>query len=246
MDFRFLTLLLASMSSAAVIAQTVYESKGGQGKVYSDRPLPGGKPVDLRPLNVIEPVPVPPANASPVPAADSSPAKLATPYRSLTVVFPEPGGSVAANNATFEVRLAVDPPLLVEKGHAFALRLDGRPVPGRYTATEMMVPPEFFGNVAPAGVQRHVLEASIIDAGGQTVMQAAPIDFQTRFVTVLQRPHSLQPLPAHPPARVQRPVPPDPGRDQLPRRATEPLPPGPVSPGRSGVSPGKLLPESGR
>ena len=77
-------------------------------------------------------------------------------------------------------------------------------------------------------------------------LPAAPIDFQTRFVTVLQRPHSLQPLPAHPPARVQRPVPPDPGRDQLPRRATEPLPSGPVSPGRSGVSPGKLLPESGR
>lgn len=202
--------------------QTVYESKNGEGKTYSDRPLPGSKAVELRPLNVIEPLPVAPTAGPRRDGAfvpDGKPAPVAT-YRSLAVVFPEVDGSVAANYATFEVRVAVDPPLQVENGHAFTLRLDGRPVPGRYTATEMMIPPEFFGNVAPAGVQRHVLEASIVDAGGQPLLVASPVSFQTRFVTVLQRP------------RVQR-LPPHPLPPSLPphgRRGMEPAPTVPAAP----------------
>jgi hypothetical protein len=208
---RLSAIVLALLvASGTAWTQTVYESRGTQGKVYSDRPLPGSKAVELRPLTVIEPVPVPPA--VPVPAAESgtAAAKVAA-YRTLTVVFPEAEGSVAANHATFEVRVAVDPPLQIGQGHAFALRLDGRPVPGRYTATEMMVPPEFFGNVAPAGVQRHVIEASIVDAGGQVLLVSPPVEFQTRFVTVLQRPR------AQPPHRV-------PPREFRPLPETKPAP----------------------
>lgn len=205
--------------ACSVTAQTVYESKGGQGKVYSDRPVPGGKPVELRPLNVIEPVPV---QAAPAPASvdETRPGPpSAPPYRSLAVVFPEAGGSVAANNATFEVRVSIDPPLQIARGHAFMLRMDGRGVPGRYTSTEMMIPPEFFGDVAPAGVQQHVIEAYVVDAQGGTLLSAAPVSFQTRFVTVLQRPHSLQPLPKPLPRPRPEPVPaPEPGPLVVPRR----------------------------
>lgn len=187
---RMTTLVCGVLLIAGVSAQTVYESKGGQGKVYSDRPLPGGKPVDLKPLNVIEATPVPPA-APKAAAEDAKPAAsaAATAYRSLTVVFPEAGGSVAANNATFEVRVSIDPPLQIAKGHAFSLHLDGRTLPVRYTASEMMIPPEFFGNVVPAGAQQHVLEVSVVDAQGGSILSAAPVSFQTRFVNVLQRPH---------------------------------------------------------
>lgn len=195
--------LFLLVAPATVWPQTVYESRGAQGKVYSDRPSPGSKAVDLRPLNVIEPVPVSPA--APSPPAGGAAEKAPPAYRTLTVVFPEAGGSVAANHATFEVRVAVDPPLQVGKGHAFALRLDGRPVPGRYTATEMMIPPEFFGDVAPAGVQRHVIEASIVDDGGRVLLVSPPVEFQTRFVTVLQRPRV--PPPHWAPPAVRRPEP---------------------------------------
>lgn len=211
---RKLILLGCMLLAGSTLAQTVYESKGGQGKVYSDRPVPGSKPVDLKPLNVIEAAPVAPA--SPKTAAEpSKPATkaLAAAYRSLAVVFPEAGGSVAANNATFEVRVSIDPPLQIEQGHAFSLRMDGRPVPGRYTATEMMIPPEFFGDVAPAGVQQHVLEASVIDAQGGIILSAAPVSFQTRFVTVLQRPHApgqvpggIGTWPQHPQKPLPKPV----------------------------------------
>jgi Domain of unknown function (DUF4124) len=210
-------LLLAS----GAVAQTVYESKGSKGRVFSDQPMPGGKPVELPPLNIIEAVPVPPATPKGV-VEEAKPAPALPAYRSLTVVFPEAGGSVAANYATFEVRVSIDPPLLISKGHAFKLRLDGRPVPGRYTATEMMVPPEFFGDVMPAGVQRHVLEVSVVDEQGGTLLTSAAVDFQTRFVNVLQRPHRLAPSY---PAPVPKPEPkPEPKPAAKGARILEPSP----------------------
>ena len=59
-------LLLANLASA----QTVTSRKAAPAEVFSDRPVPGSKPVDLKPLNVVEPVPVPlpGAVAAPVPA----------------------------------------------------------------------------------------------------------------------------------------------------------------------------------
>ena len=181
-----------------VPAQTVYESTDGQGKVYSDRPGLGGKPVDLRPLNVIDTPPAP-ATVGPQSGAEEAvkPVPAAPAYRRLAVVFPEASGSVGANYATFEVRVSVEPPLQVENGHAFVFRMDGRNVPGRYTSTEMMVPPEFFGDVAPAGVQQHVVQAYVVDGQGNTIISSTPVSFQTRFVNVLQRPHrrSNRPLP---------------------------------------------------
>jgi hypothetical protein len=196
-------LICGLLSVSAVMAQTVYESKGSTGRVFSDQPQPGSKPVQLPPLNVIEPVPTAPATAKPAVEQAQPEAKVFA-YRQLAVVFPEAGGSVAANNATFEVRVSIDPPLQVGMGHSFFLRLDGRAVPGRYTATEMMIPPEFFGDVAPAGVQRHVLEVSVIDGQGGTLLTAPPVDFQTRFVNTLQRP---QRLPTPYPVPVQKPTP---------------------------------------
>jgi hypothetical protein len=196
------SLLLTSV----VTAQTIYESSSGQGKVYSDRPTTGSKPVELRPLNVIEPTQVAPASPKAPAAEEPKAAAPALAYRSLAVVFPEQGGSVAANTATFEVRVSIDPPLQIGKGHAFVLRLDGRTVGIRYTSTEMMVPPEFFGDVIPAGAQRHLLEVSVVDGQGSTVLAATPVDFQTRFVTQLQRPH-LPRVPATQPVFPPRPAP---------------------------------------
>ena len=142
------------LQMGGAMAQTVYESTGGQGKVYSDRPMTGSKPVELRPLNVMEPTPVAPSTPKAAGPEESKSASPVPGYRKLSVVFPETGGSVASNTATFEVRVSIDPPLQIGKGHAFLLRLDGRTVGARYTSTEMMVPPEFFGDVIPAGAQR--------------------------------------------------------------------------------------------
>ena len=208
---KCLSIAVALLLAWGVAAQTVYESTGAQGKVYSDRPGPGGKAVELQPLNVIE-VPPAPATVPPGPATQEvvNPVPAAPAYRRLSVVFPEASGSVAANHATFEVRVSVEPPLQIDRGHALVFRMDGRNVPGRHTSTEVMFPPEFFGDVAPAGVQQHVLQAYVVDAQGSTIIAATPVSFQTRFVNVLQRPHSPSqgPLPTPTPKPLPRALPP--------------------------------------
>jgi hypothetical protein len=201
---------LALSCSGLVLAQTVYESTGAGGRVYSDRPLPGGKPVDLKPINVIEAPPVRPPSAVPTPAgAGVEPAEsaesAAVRYRNFAVVFPESGGSVVANNAVFEVRVSVDPPLQIARGHAFALRLDGRNVPGRYTATEMIVPPEFFRDMVLSGGQPHVVEVEIVDATGGVVLAAPPVSFHSRFVNVVRQP-AVVPKPRAVPKPAPLPV----------------------------------------
>ena len=208
--------LVSLLAASGLPAQTIYESRDASGtRVFTDRPSAGAKPVELKPLNIVEPVPLSPAS----PAQPDPPPSAAPGYRRFGIVFPEADGTVGINMATFEVRVAIDPPLRIADGHAFVFRMNGRNIPGRFTATENMVPPEFFGDTLPAGSQQNVIEASVIDGQGNVVMRAAPVSFQTRFVNRLQRPR--QPPGAE---AVPLPVPPVTGGGRPPR------PPPPLRP----------------
>ena len=183
--------LVSLLAASGLPAQTIYESRDASGtRVFTDRPSAGAKPVELKPLNIVEPVPLSPAS----PAQPDPPPSAAPGYRRFGIVFPEADGTVGINMATFEVRV------------------NGRNIPGRFTATENMVPPEFFGDTLPAGSQQNVIEASVIDGQGNVVMRAAPVSFQTRFFNRLQRPRQPPgavpvPLPAPPAAGMGRPGP---------------------------------------
>lgn len=205
--------------AATVAAQTVYESKGGGGKVYSDRPMPGGKPVDLKPLNIIEPVQPASPGTPPAPASDrAGKDEAAFQYKRFAIVSPEQNGSVAANNALFEVRLSIDPPLQVARGHAIVLRLDGRPVSGRQTTTEIVLPGEVLGDAMLAGTQQHVVEASVVDGQNMLVLAASPVSFLTRVVAVQPRP-GMYPQPYQQP--YQQPVPYLPAKPRPPKPVEE-------------------------
>ena len=119
---RWFLAVISLLVAAGVLAQPVYESRDASGtRVFTDRPSSGGKPVDLKPLNVVEPIPVPPPSPAAPVAADQRQSAPAPAYRSLSIVFPEPGGSVGINTATFEIRVAVDPPLQI--GDPWEVRL---------------------------------------------------------------------------------------------------------------------------
>lgn len=203
--------LSACLLPGVLPAQTVYESKGPNGPVFSNQPSPGAKVLVLPPLNVMEaPPPAPPpsppgASAAPPapPGTASSPATATAAYRSFAIVAPEDDGSVVANTALFEVRLSVDPALRIGDGHAFAVSVDGRPVVQRFTATEFTIPPEFWGDELPPPNQRHQLAAAIVDRDGRVLKQAAPVVFYLRHATRLQR----RPPPLGAPEAPQTPSP---------------------------------------
>ena len=184
--------------AVVALAQGVYVTEGKNGPVYSDQPRPGAREVDLPPINV---APASPEKATPAPPGVSpeAPAKrdAARPaYRSFSIVWPENEGSVLANTAIFEVRLAIDPPLRLGDGHAFMVRINGRAVAQRFTASEFMIPPEFWGDDLPPPNQLMQLDARVVDGEGRELVSAPPVRFYLRHATLRNRP----PRPVHLPA----------------------------------------------
>ncbi len=196
------------LCTASVPAQNVYQTRGTNGPVFSDQPLPGAKAVELPPLNVINSTSLTGGGVAEKgaasPKADSkksvskqsaSSKEAAFVYRSFSIVFPENDGSVVANTALFEVRVALDPALRLGEGHAITVSINGRPVGQRFTASEFMIPPEFWGDQLPPPNQRIQLGATIVDGDGKVLKEAAPVQFQMRYTTGLQRPLQLRPKP---------------------------------------------------
>ena len=186
---------------AVAQAQGVYVTPGANGPVFSDKPQSGAKPVPLQPLNVVTPQPK--AAVGPVAkTADQYPAAKQdtgiAEYQNFAIVSPEDGGSVAANTAVFEVRVVIDPPLQLGEGHAFVVKINGRPVGSRFTATEFMIPPEFWGDTLPPANQQMQLDAYVVDLNGLLLKKAVPVRFFMRYVQFYQhkRPPQPHPLPA--------------------------------------------------
>ena len=182
--------------SSPLSAQGVYVKQGPNGPVFSDQPAPGAKEVTLKPINVM---PAPPADPKAATEASEGGPKVVTvetkpasapssDYDRFQIVSPENDGSTVANTAVFEVRLAVNPPLRLADQHAFVISLNGRPVNQRFTATEFMVPPEFWEELPPPN-QEMQLDASIIDGKGQILKRADPVRFYLRYTTVYQNPN---------------------------------------------------------
>lgn len=200
-----LCLLLALPTGAS--AQEVFVTRGAGSPVFSDKPQPGAKAMVLPPINVVEPVPVT-KNAAPaaVPIPDQSgKTAAAIAYRSFRIVSPENDGSVAANTALFDVRVAADPDLQLGEGHAIMVSINGQPVGQRFTSSEFTIPPEFWGDSLPPANQRQQLDAAIVDRNGEVLKQAAPVTFILRYVTGINRPPWYRPRPMPPPRPVQLP-----------------------------------------
>jgi hypothetical protein len=187
------------LSSTLLSAQGVFVTQGENGPVFSDKPQPGAKEVTLKPLNVV-PLPKAPKVTAPVlpvePEVKEDLEKadaVLQAYQTFAVIYPENNGSIVANTAVFDVRVSVEPALKLGEGHAFVVSLNGRPVGQRFTATEFMIPPEFWGDNLPAPNQVVQLDASIIDANDQVLQKAAPIRFTLRYATVMNRPKPQRP-----------------------------------------------------
>lgn len=190
---------------AVALAQEVFVTRGAGGPVYSDKPQPGSRPVTLPELNVSPAVPL---TKAAVPAARKAPdeagsrAAAVPGYQKFSIVFPEDNASVAANTALFEVRVALEPALQLGEGHAIMVSVNGRPVGQRFTATEFMIPPEFWGDTLPPANQRHQVDAAIVDGNGAVIRRAEPVTFYLRYVEF--RHHRPVPLPMP----VEKPRPP--------------------------------------
>ena len=191
-----LLLCLQLFQSAMLHAEGVYVTQGEHGPVFSDKPQPGSKAVTLQPLNRMPAQKESSASShnafSPADGTNVSPSNAGqrrdaakTSYLGFAIISPQNEGSVIANTGVFEVRLSLDPSLQVGEGHAFVVSINGRSIGQRFTSTEIMVPPEFWGGMAPIN-QFAQIDASVVDANGYVLIRATPVRFFMRHTTILR------------------------------------------------------------
>lgn len=213
-------LVALAVVATPLLADEIYVIQGKNGPTFTNKPEAGAKPVGLPALSVVPAVAVPKPSAKPAaqeeakepvkdltkeppPLADEAAADGAY-YQDFHIVQPENNGSVVANTAVFEVRLAAEPALRLGDKHAFVVSINGKTVGQRYTATEFMIPEDFWEEL-PAPNQTMQLDASIIDGRGQVIRRAQPVQFSLR--QVVRRPVVVPPVVRAPVRPLPRPKP---------------------------------------
>ena len=157
--------LLIWLLPAVACAQTMYECPGKDGPVFTNTPCPGGKQLDLGPPNVIDT-----GNSPQQPAAQTD-----TPaYTAFTILSPENDGTIHTNTGEFQVSLALTPGL--QGGNAVSVSLDGTQLPTLRYSLQFDITQEEWESAAAANVQ-HMLQASVVDRSGNTLIAATPVQF---------------------------------------------------------------------
>jgi len=175
----FCVALLAAAWCAPCAAQgAVYESKDKAGPVFSDRPSPGAKPVELAPPNVIQ-TPKAPA-ARPAPAAPATPAPN---YSSLTITSLADEGTVHTNTGEFDIVVRSAPALRAKAGDRYRVTLDGKLLAKSYGSRTIRIS-EADWQAAAGTDAKHTLQVAIVGPAGATLIQSAPISFYAHRATV--------------------------------------------------------------
>lgn len=156
-------LVLLALPFVAVEAQVQMRVAPDGTVKFSDRPGPDARPVQVRPAQTVRMPASEPQAAQP---ASAPPTESAFRYSQVTILSPKAGEAVRANNGVVAVRMALQPAL--QPAHAIVLTLDGSRMMFGASADLLMT-----------DVSRglHRLEAEIVDARGEIVTRAEPVDF---------------------------------------------------------------------
>ena len=175
MNHRWMVGVCLLGATLAPWAQTVYESKGKDGPVFSDKPSAGATSVDVPPPNVVSA----PAVAPPAPAP-SAPARPH--YSRLSILMPEVQGTVHTNTGAFDVDVRVQPPL--RPADRVLVQLDGRVVPTAFRSTKLRLSEADWQATATGHDGEHVLQVGVVDAQGVVLIESAPVRFFVKRATV--------------------------------------------------------------
>lgn len=165
--------------SAQCWAQTVYESKDKSGAtVFSDRPTPGAKPMDLAPPNVVQ--------TPALPKRAPGPAAAAAPYTSVAISSLESEGTVHTNTGEFQISVRSVPVLRAAAGDRIRVTLDGNVLARKYSSGAVTIRADDWQGTAAESAQ-HTLQVAIVDPNGTTLIESKPITFYAHRATVRRK-----------------------------------------------------------
>ena len=173
-----LLMVLAIPATAQIY--TYIDASGN--KVFTNQPPDGinAAPVELQPMNTMDP----PETSAPAAASDDAmPVDgQSLPYSQVQLTNLPTDEAMRANNGTFTVRAALQPPL--RPGHSLQLLLDGQPY-GSPTNVPML-------QLTEIDRGDHTLALQVL-AGDQVIQQSAPVTFTVQRVA-LGTPKAVQPI----------------------------------------------------
>jgi hypothetical protein len=175
MSPRWIFVALLTASSAASLAQTVFETRDKAGPVFSDKPSPGAVAVDVTPQNVVSPPQVAPP--PPPPAASAAPA-----YRRLVITRPADQDMVHSNTGAFGISASLSPPL--RPNDRVRVLLDGNLVPTVFRSTSVRLTEADWQSAALGTGGEHTLQLAVVDADGRPWIQSDPVRFYLRGASV--------------------------------------------------------------
>ena len=167
---RMFLFLLAFVFTAA--GAQVYKRIGPDGKVYfSDQPGADAREVDIAPAQAVSLTPLPAQTGAAQPRNDAGAS-----YTEFTIVSPTSDQGVRANDGNVTVSLSLQPELM--SGHTVILNVDGEDGEQIRSSGGMSIE---LNNLSRG---RHSVEATVVDAEGNALIQAGPLSFNVLRVAV--------------------------------------------------------------
>ena len=163
---RRLFLLLLVFTCATSSAQ-VYKRVGPDGEVYfSDQPGPDAKQIEVAPTQTVS---MPSVSAQTGADTQGPAGEEAAAYTAFTIVSPTSEEGVRANDGNVSVQLSLQPQL--KAGHSVVLTVDGEDGEATKSRGGLIV------SLSNLSRGRHTIEAKVVDATGETLIQTGPVGF---------------------------------------------------------------------
>jgi hypothetical protein len=174
MKYRWMMAAALAVQAMAPLAQTVYESQDKAGPVFSDKPSPGAKPLQLEAPNVVSPPAATPAPPQPVAGAPA--------YRRLVISRPANQDSVHSNNGAFGISAQLSPPL--RPSDRVRVLIDGNLVPTVFRSTNLRITPSDWQASALGDRGEHTLQLAVVDANGVPKIESPIVSFYVHHAAV--------------------------------------------------------------
>lgn len=173
---------------ATPAAAEIYRYTDDQGRtVFTDQPPErrGVERVEPSPINLVAP-PAPRRQSADAPAIDAEAQAFTGRYTRLAIINLPDEQALRANNGSFDVQVALEPPLA--PGHSLRLLLDGLPHGPTTHATTLPV--------AQADRGMHSLVVQVVDARGTPIQQSDAVTLTVQRTSV-NSPARQAPPPPH-------------------------------------------------
>jgi len=193
MKRQSLALLLGSLCAMSAFATTYVRVEKDGTKTYSDRPIPGGQPVDLQPAQTYS---APPSAVTSQRPSEEERLRQADDFRYQSCSVTPPNDETFHNPQSVDIMVSMNPPL--RSGDVVTLTVDGQ-APGPPNSMSYTMSPAYRGT--------HTVGVSVANSNGKTLCNSTSVFHVQQIGLNSPARQSAAPAPKPPRPKPPRPTP---------------------------------------